>query len=315
MKVKCNKCGNEVQDNNFCSSCGNMLNSNSSINANNSNNSNNNINSNNSKDDINLVVGILLTICSPVIGIVFCCVMSSREPRLKKVLYFAVGYIIVAVLFVAVMIFIKLSVIDDLKYNNDDEHICSNYCSGGYVVEGNTCICKDGRTYELYTDNNDKYEDNNNDDIIDNKPNPDTGSDPKYDTNNDSKSNNDENYVITEFNKDEWLKLTKSNTYVINVIAASWCPHCQNFKPVITEVAEKTKTKLFFIEVDKLKSMVPEDAEDYIDAFTTTYELKDYNGGVPYMFVTRNGKVVAEHSGEMNLDRTMEFINNTKQYM
>lgn len=308
MKVKCSKCGSEVQDNNFCSSCGNMLNPTNNVNQN-----FNNVSANSNNNDY-LIIGIVLLIVSSVVGIIFCAIMSSKEPRLKKVLCWYFAIISIIVVSIGIYIYVNIPFNDDNKLNYNEKR-CLNYCGNDYyAIEGNTCVCEDGRAYELYIDNNDKYEDNNND-IIDNKPNPDTGSDPKYDTNNDSKSNNDENYVITEFNKDEWLKLTKSDTYVINVIAASWCPHCQNFKPVITEVAEKTKTKLFFIEVDKLKSMVPEGAEDYIDVFTTTYELKDYNGGVPYMFVTRNGKVVAEHSGEMNLDRTMEFINNTKQYM
>lgn len=305
--MKCNKCGNEVQNTKFCPYCGNMVNSN--MNANNSNNNfNNNTNPNNpnnSKDDINLVVGILLTVFSPIVGIIFCLVMLPKEPRLKKVLYFAVGLICITLVSIAFIIITALSGGNsiDIGYDND-ELTCSNYCSSSYVIEGNTCVCEDGRTYELY-----KNEENNNNNSEDNKTYPDPKSDPKYDSDNNSKNNDTgENYVITEFNKDEWLKLTSSDTYVINVIAASWCPHCQNFKPMITEAANKTKTKLYFIETDKIAK------EDY-DIYTKTYTLNEYSGGVPHTFVTRNGKVLGENSGEMDLDATLKFINSMKQYM
>lgn len=271
MKIKCRKCGNLIDNTRFCPICGNCI----------------------DNGDVNyLLIGILFMIFFPLIGIIFCATMNKRDPRLNKVLmwYFIIWGIIVAIIIFFVVWFITYPRPNDNSY----EKRCSNYCSSTFVIEGDTCICKDGRTYNFLLD-----EENNNN----NNKNNDNSSEPKE---NDADEYFEEEHVKTEFNKEEWMNLVNSDYYVINVIAASWCPHCTNFKPVIIEATKKSKNKLYFIETDKLS---PEDKNAYIN----TYKLENYTGGYPYTFITRKGKVIGEKIGEMNLEKALEFINSVKQ--
>lgn len=284
MKIKCNKCGNEINNTNFCPYCGNQI---------------NNVNPNVTNDSSYLLVGIFLIIFFPIVGIIFCAMMSSRDSRFKKVLlWYGIGVAVIVILFI-LFVFLLLGLDDKNSY----QYKCKNYCNGSYVIEGNSCVCDDGRTYDIFEDENNNNNNNSNNDN-------EIKDDEEIKDDDEVKDNevNDNEYISTEFNKDEWMNTVNSNEYVINVIAASWCPHCQNYKPIIMDVAKKLKIKLYFIESDKLSS------DDY-KAYTTTYELSEYDGNVPFTFITHKGNVLGERVGEMGLDETINFINSVKQYM
>lgn len=263
--MKCRKCGREINNSKFCPYCGNCT-----------DNPNTNY----------LLIGILLIIFFPFLGIIYCAVMSSRDSRLMKVImWYGISVAVIVVLFL-LFVFAILSSLSERSDENSYETICYDYCKSSFTIEGNTCICNDGRTYELYSEEDKK-------------------------DNTEPKENDDDEYfeeynVTTEFNKEEWMNLVNSDYYVINVIAASWCPHCTNFKPVIITAAKESKIKLYFIETDKL-------SEEDKNAYVNTYNLENYKGGYPYTFITRKGKVLTEHAGEMSLDETLEFINSVKK--
>ena len=100
----------------------------------------------------------------------------------------------------------------------------------------------------------------------------------------------------------DWLAETqKQDEYVITVLALTTCQYCQAYKPIITKVAEDYDLKLFFYEVDSLGTTESE-------ILTSSYELKDYEGYVPFTFVLQNGEVIGDNTGYMDEDGTIEFL-------
>lgn len=278
MNYKCPKCGSNINNTNFCPVCGNKL-----------TNDNNNVDY--------LLIGVILLIFFPFIGIIFCILMWNRDQRLKKALkwyFICVGAFIVLV-FGLVLLFINMAKdipTDDKSYS----FRCNSFCNSSYTIEGNTCICKDGRTYNF---ENDSYTDNDIDNSNDNNYEDD------YDYDDDLDNSND---VNISFNRDKWLNDTSSNKYVITVIGYTTCPHCSNYKPVIENVSLNKKMKLYFVYGDKM------DSRDYA-VLLKTYNINEFEGSVPFTFVTYNGKVIRQHTGSMNESETLNFLDNLEQYM
>ncbi len=281
--MKCNRCGYNIENkNNFCPNCGNQL---------------GNVSSNNDY----LLIGVLLLLFMPLIGIIFCLLTMKSDSRLKKVLLY---YFVILVVFIGGLILLAYGLASMFFPSNDPssrEFKCFKFCDGEYSIENYYCVCKDGRSYDMFPE---REEINNNDD--NNNNNDDSNVDDGNNFNNDDKTYTDDELIKTKFDKTEWLNTVSSSEYVINVIAASWCPHCQNYKPIVIDAAKKKKIKLFFIENDKLSK------EDYT-AYTTSLQLNKFKGSVPYTFITFNGKVLNERVGGMDLEETIDFINNTKQ--
>ncbi|MEG1457434.1 MAG: thioredoxin family protein [Bacilli bacterium] len=96
--------------------------------------------------------------------------------------------------------------------------------------------------------------------------------------------------VESSTNVKEWLTNTKSDVYVVTVLAQTSCPHCIAYKPMIEEVKKSNDFKLYWFEMDTISN-----SKDY-NIIEKSYELKEYNGN-PYTFITKNGQVVAHLSG------------------
>ena len=56
-----------------------------------------------------------------------------------------------------------------------------------------------------------------------------------------------------EYTVAEWLVDTQESEPVVTVIGMTTCGFCQNYKPVITKLAEKYGFNLFFYELEELK--------------------------------------------------------------
>lgn len=98
----------------------------------------------------------------------------------------------------------------------------------------------------------------------------------------------------------DWLNDTASNT-VVTVIASSTCPHCQEYRPVITQLSIDNNFKLYFFEIDQLSS-------DDQQKLVSTFELSDYEGAVPYTFIVKDGEVVATTTGYADENSTKSFL-------
>ena len=99
---------------------------------------------------------------------------------------------------------------------------------------------------------------------------------------------------LTDLSKEvkTWYEDLAAGNTVVTVIASSECPHCKELKPVITKSAKDNNYKLYFFEVNEM-----EDA-DYT-ALTTAFDLKNYEGSIPYIYVAKNKLFVSDHTGNL----------------
>lgn len=99
----------------------------------------------------------------------------------------------------------------------------------------------------------------------------------------------------------QWVEDTSSEQYVVTVIALSYCGYCEQYKPVITQIANDNGLKLYWFEID---TMSDEDA----NVLQTTYELEQYSGSSPYSLVTYGGEFVSDVVGYMEKADTETFL-------
>lgn len=98
-----------------------------------------------------------------------------------------------------------------------------------------------------------------------------------------------------------WYNDLNSGAGVVTVIASSTCPHCQNYKPIITEICEKEKIKLYFFESDQL-------SQDDYTILTNSINLQNYEGYVPYTFIVKDRNFVLDHTGEQDESSTRNML-------
>lgn len=104
---------------------------------------------------------------------------------------------------------------------------------------------------------------------------------------------------------ESWYDDVNNKKTVVTVIGSSTCPHCQEYKPIITSLAEEKNFIFYFFESDKLNN------EQY-NILTNTYELENYEGYVPYTFVIKDNKFVKDTTGFESKDATVKFLKETK---
>lgn len=124
-----------------------------------------------------------------------------------------------------------------------------------------------------------------------------------------SKQNTKDNINIENLTAEvkEWVDTTESEEYVVTVLAQTTCSHCINFKPVMEEVQVEKGFKLYWYEVDEIYTEGRE--EDY-NAVTSYYNI-DYTG-TPHTYITYEGEVVAELSGERDKAEVENFLKKYK---
>lgn len=99
----------------------------------------------------------------------------------------------------------------------------------------------------------------------------------------------------------KWYEAVTSGDYVVTIIASSTCPHCKAYKPVITELSEKEKFKMFFFEADEL-------ADSDYNILSGTFSLKNYQGSVPYTFVVHNKEFISDTVGFKDEETTRSYL-------
>lgn len=104
---------------------------------------------------------------------------------------------------------------------------------------------------------------------------------------------------------EEWYSDVTSGKEVVTVIGTSFCPHCQEYKPVIKALASKYKFRLYFFEFDTL----PEEEKSILEG---TYELKDFGDNVPFTFVINNNKYVSGTTGFSSREDSIEYLKGVK---
>ncbi len=99
----------------------------------------------------------------------------------------------------------------------------------------------------------------------------------------------------------DWLADTQTEDYIITVLALTTCQYCQAYKPVITKIADDYGLKLYFFETDELETTDT-------TILTTTYELKNYEGYVPFTFILKDGEVVGDQTGYNDEETTIQLL-------
>ncbi len=98
-----------------------------------------------------------------------------------------------------------------------------------------------------------------------------------------------------------WSEKTQEDSYVVTVMALTTCGYCQAYKPVIKALQEEYGFTLYWFEIDTLSE------EDY-NTLSTTYELENYEGSVPYTFIMKNGEFITDNVGALDTEATLEFL-------
>ncbi len=100
----------------------------------------------------------------------------------------------------------------------------------------------------------------------------------------------------------EWVEAVKEDKNVITVIALSYCSHCKDYKPVITEIATKYSIPLYWFEIDTV-------SEADANTISSTYAFSEYEGASPYTAITKKGAVIAQYAnGYMSNEQALSFL-------
>ena len=99
----------------------------------------------------------------------------------------------------------------------------------------------------------------------------------------------------------DWHVDVNKGDVVVTVIGASYCNHCQEYKPIIKSLAKKYNFNMYFFESDLLN-------EDDKDILYNTFELPNFEGYVPYTVIIRDGKPITGTTGFANKETTIDFL-------
>ncbi len=105
-------------------------------------------------------------------------------------------------------------------------------------------------------------------------------------------------------NVDDWYSDVISGKDVITVYGGSDCPHCQEYYPVISKLAKKYNLDLYFYEVDTLRK----DNPDAYQKLMNSFEIKDYDGSVPFTYIMSGGNYKNFTTGFISRDNTINFL-------
>lgn len=88
--------------------------------------------------------------------------------------------------------------------------------------------------------------------------------------------------------------LLKTNSTVLVMFYATWCPHCQRMHPIVDEIAEKyaDKLKVFQFDIDQNEVLAKQNNIDV----------------VPTFILYKNGKEMWRNSGEMTSQALLSHI-------
>lgn len=110
----------------------------------------------------------------------------------------------------------------------------------------------------------------------------------------------DEDTINLSEKINNWLTDTKSDEYVVTVLAQTWCPHCNSYKPTMEEVNNEYNFKLYWVDLDLLTKT------DY-NTIKSTYELSHYTG-TPYTFVVKNGEFISFNVGNKTKEDLINYL-------
>ena len=99
----------------------------------------------------------------------------------------------------------------------------------------------------------------------------------------------------------DWHSDVNKGGVVVTVIGASYCSHCQEYKPIIRKLSKKYDFNMYFFESDILE-------QDKQDILYNSFELPEFNGYVPYTVIFKDGKPIASTTGFADKETTINFL-------
>ena len=111
-----------------------------------------------------------------------------------------------------------------------------------------------------------------------------------------------ENAGFNEVTIDEYLDLIKEDKQNIILVARPTCGYCEKFTPILKKAKDDMKLTINYINTDNFTS---EDWEKF-EASLDYYSNNEW--GTPLVLITKNGEVVADNGGYVELDAIKSFF-------
>lgn len=102
----------------------------------------------------------------------------------------------------------------------------------------------------------------------------------------------------------DWQNTIKEDEVHVTVMAQTTCSWCNQFKPIVQEVAEEEGIKFIWFDLDTLAT-----EEEYNNLTGTFEQLASF--GTPYTIFTKNNEIIGEISGYVEKD---ELLSKLKEY-
>lgn len=100
--------------------------------------------------------------------------------------------------------------------------------------------------------------------------------------------------IVTTFNE-----IYESSEKEVVLFAAPYCKFCQKFKPVLTEIADENNFKFYYFDTS---AVFDSEMQKIIDKIGLNLN------GIPHLAVIDSKKVIAEQSGNVSKEQTIEFL-------
>ena len=100
---------------------------------------------------------------------------------------------------------------------------------------------------------------------------------------------------------DNWYRDVTSGEKIVTIIGASYCSHCQEYKPVIEKLANKYKFKMYFFESDMLGA-------DDLNKLEHTYQLEGFDGSVPFTFLVEDNRFITGKAGFASRELSIKYL-------
>ncbi len=107
----------------------------------------------------------------------------------------------------------------------------------------------------------------------------------------------EKNEEIPDETKD-WMIDNKSKT-VLTILCLKTSNRCKNIESNLSTIEKDIK--VYYIELDDLE-------ENVKNIYKTTYNLEDYTGYLPYVYIVSNNKLLATKSDVKNIDDSQNLI-------
>ena len=108
-----------------------------------------------------------------------------------------------------------------------------------------------------------------------------------------------------EYLVSDWQVDIKKEEPVVTVLGLTTCGHCQLYKPTIEKLQNKYNFKLYFFELDTL-------TEEEREIVETTYELATYGDSVPFTYIVKGDRIIAEETGFEDRETTLNLLKDYK---